>query len=268
MKDSFSIKFYLNPAKLKSNKQQIYLRIIVAREKVEMATKLFVDPKLWSSEAGRTLKTSAINDELAEIENEIRKLRRQLLDDDKKLSARLIKLHYKGENKIKAKALDYFRAYVDGQAQLAAANKIASATVTAYNTTCKHLESFISYKKLGNVGLKELDYSFISNLDLYLKTVYLDRHGKNICTNYVNKQHSRVRTVLHKAVREGMIVSNPYSTFTLKNEKTTRERLTEEELEKLANHSFHGNKSLEKVRDFSCLAVIQVYAMKMPITLK
>jgi hypothetical protein len=53
------------------------------------------------------------------------KLRRQLLDDGKKLSARLIKLHYKGESKIKAKALEYFRDYVEAKSQLTKANKPA-----------------------------------------------------------------------------------------------------------------------------------------------
>lgn len=85
MKESFSIRFYLNPGKTRDKKLQIYTRIIVEREKVELATKLFVDPKLWSEEAGRTSKASAINDELAEIENDIRKLRRQILDDRNKL---------------------------------------------------------------------------------------------------------------------------------------------------------------------------------------
>jgi len=66
MKESFSIKFYLNPAKVKGDKQQIYLRIIVDREKVEMATSLFVDPKVWNGEAGTTSKASAINDELSD----------------------------------------------------------------------------------------------------------------------------------------------------------------------------------------------------------
>ena len=107
----------------------------------------------------------------------------------------------------------------------------------------------MNYKKLANIDLKEIDYTFISNLDLYLKTVYVDRHGENIGINYVSKQHSRVRTVLHKALQEGVIINNPYSKFILKNEKTSCERLTEEELEQLQSHSFHSNKSLEKVRD-------------------
>jgi len=105
-----------------------------------MATSLFVDPKVWNSEAGRTSKASAINDELSEIESQIRRLRRQLLDDGKVLSARLIKLHYKGENRVKVKALEYFREYVDAKGQLAKVDKLAPATVVAYNTTLRHLE--------------------------------------------------------------------------------------------------------------------------------
>lgn len=177
MKESFSIRFYLNPTKVRDTELQIYTRIIVEREKVEIATKLSVNPKLWNGEAGRMLKASAINDELSEIENEIRKLRRQILDDNKKLSAKLIKQYYKGEKKIKVKATEYFKQHVEDQIQLAKVDKISPATVTAYNTTYKHLCSFIDYKKFGDVYMKEIDFTFISGLDLYLKTVtYLACH--------------------------------------------------------------------------------------------
>jgi hypothetical protein len=52
MKEPFSIRFYLNHAKSRDGKAQIYARIIVNREKVEVSTKLFVKSDLWNEDAG------------------------------------------------------------------------------------------------------------------------------------------------------------------------------------------------------------------------
>ena len=251
MKESFSIKFYLNPAKVRDGKHQIYVRVIVEREKVEMVTKLFVDPKQWNEDNGRTKRSASVNDELSEVENEIRKVRRKIIDDNKKLSAKLLKQYYKGEKNFKVKLLEYFKNHINELEQYTKANTISPATVTAYNTTYKALDKFLNeHKKCGDINIQEFDYSMIINFDLYLKTVYKDRSGELISPNYVNKQHSRIRTILHKAVRESIIVTNPYGKFRLKKEKTTRERLTEQELEHLRTHALSDNKSLQRVRDF------------------
>jgi len=251
MKESFSIKFYLNQSKVKDDKQQIYVRIIVEREKVELATKLYVDPKQWNEQTGRTKRNISVNDEIADIESEISKVRRRIIDDNKKISARLLKQYYKGEKNFKVKILEYFKNHIDELEQYATSKKISPATVTAYNNSYKAMIKFLNdHKKSGDINIKEFDYSSIISLDLFLKTVYKDRLGENISTNYVNKQHSRIRTILHKAVREGILATNPYGKFKLKRDKTSRERLTEEELDKLRSESFGGNKSLQRVRDF------------------
>ncbi|MBI1768827.1 MAG: site-specific integrase [Bacteroidetes bacterium] len=251
MKESFSLRFYLHSSKAKGGKFQLYARIIVDREKVELASHLFIDPKQWDEQSGRTKKSSSVNDEIAEIENEIRKVRRKILDDNRKLSARLIKQYYKGEKNFKVKLLEYFKNHIDELTRYAQVETISPATVIAYNTTYKTLCSFLNeHKKIGDVGLSEVDYSLIHGLDIYLKTVYKDKQGNNISTNYANKQHSRVRTILHKAVREGIIAMNPYIKLKLKKEKTSRERLTELELELLKSHSLSDNVSLDRVRDF------------------
>jgi integrase/recombinase XerD len=261
MKDSFSIKFYLNPSKVKDGKHQIYTRVIVEREKIELATKLFVAPSQWNGESGKTKKATTINDEIADIESEIRKVRRKILDDNKPLSARLIKQYYKGEKNFKVKFLEFYKNHIEDQKKYAEAETISPATVTAYNSTYKALRSFLNtYKGYNDININEVDYSIISSFDIYLKTVYKDKFGNGISSNYANKQHSRVRTILHKAVSEGIITLNPYSKFKLKKEKTTRERLTEPELEKLQNNDLGGNISLQRVRDFflfSCYTALR-----------
>src|SRR5947209_7933385 len=148
MKESFSLKFYLNPFKRKGDKFQLYLRIIVDREKVELASKFFIDPKQWDEQSSKTKKAVSINDEIAEIENEIRKVRRKILYDKRKLSSRLIKQYYKGEKNFKVKLLEYFKNHIDELTRYAQVETISPATVIAYNTTYKTLCSFLNnYKK-------------------------------------------------------------------------------------------------------------------------
>jgi site-specific recombinase XerD len=73
--------------------------------------------------------------------------------------------------------------------------------------------------------------------------------------NSVNKQHQRLKAVLFKAIREGYIEKNPYQNFKLKNNKTHRDFLTEEELELIKTHPLGGNASLQKVRDIFLFSV-------------
>jgi integrase/recombinase XerD len=275
MKESFSIKFYLFSPKNGKEKAQIYLRIIVDREKAEMATKLFIDPKQWNDEAGRANKLVSINDELAEIENEIRRIRRKILDEEKPLSARLVKQFYKGDKNFKTRLLEYFNKHIDELTQFSDSEKISRGTVKNYKVTLKHVSGFINdHKKISDLNINEIDYSFINDFDIYLKTVYTNKLGEKICNNHANKQHSRLRTVLHKAIREGIISSNPYASFRLKSDKTKRDRLTELELRILKNKSFHGNQSLDRVRDFflfSCYTGLRyedAYNLKMDDIIK
>jgi len=275
MKTSFSIRFYLNLAKTHDDKVQIYARIICDREKVEIATKLFVNPKQWNEEAGRANKVASINDELAEIENEIRRIRRKILDENKPLSARLVKQFYKGDKNFKTRLLEYYNKHIEELTQFANAQKISQGTLKNYKVTLKHVLSFLNdHKKVSDLNINEVDYSFINDFDVYLKTVYKSKLGETICNNHANKQHSRLRTVLHKAVREGIIGSNPYASFRLKTDKTKRDRLTELELRILKNKSFHGNQSLDRVRDFflfSCYTGLRyedAYNLKMDDIIK
>jgi integrase/recombinase XerD len=255
MRESFSVRFYLNPTKARSGKYQIYARIIVDREKAEVATGLFVKENDWFPTEGKA-RTTAINDEISEIEACLRKLRRKILDGNGILTAKVIKAHYKGDKRFNIGIKEYFNKHKHELELLEAAKKISEGTVKHYRTSEKHLGTFLQlYKKGADVGINEIDYSFINEFDLYLKSKYKSKSDKSISNNYANKQHSRLRTVLHKAVREGFINANPYQTFRLKAEKAVRDYLTEGELNSLSSHSLQGNLSLQRVRDcflFSC----------------
>lgn len=85
--ESFSIKFYLNKAKKKGNQFKIYSRITVNRKKAEFATPFAVEEQLWDADSGRIKRDNSTNDELVDIENSISRIRRELLDEEKRIEA-------------------------------------------------------------------------------------------------------------------------------------------------------------------------------------
>jgi len=84
---------------------------------------------------------------------------------------------------------------------------------------------------------------------LYLKK------SLNLHKNTINKYHSRLRTILLRALAEGIISKQPYANFKLISEKTNRDFLSQEDLARVTNLDLSHNKSLDKVKDifvFSC----------------
>lgn len=73
--------------------------------------------------------------------------------------------------------------------------------------------------------------------------------------NTVNKHHSRLRTILIRAVKEGHITKNPYIDFQLKYTPSSRTFLTEEELKKITENNLGDNESLKRVRDIFIFSV-------------
>jgi integrase/recombinase XerD len=77
----------------------------------------------------------------------------------------------------------------------------------------------------------------------------------NLHKNTINKYHSRLRTLLLRALAEGIISKQPYANFKLITEKTDREFLSQKDLAKVIAKDLSHNKSLDKVKDlfvFSC----------------
>ena len=75
--------------------------------------------------------------------------------------------------------------------------------------------------------MDQISFEFINSYDLYLKKTL------NLHKNTINKYHSRLRTLLLRALAEGIITKQPYANFKLITEKTNREFLSQEDLTKI-----------------------------------
>ena len=247
MSSNLSIRFYLNTHKKSGEKFKIYCRITIDRIKSEFYTGFSVSSDAWD-DAKRSTNDTNINAELAEIENKIYTIRRSLLDNQIPLTPSIIVDHYKGKKSTKIYIIEYFSQHVK---YIETKGEHAKVTLSQYRTTLKILKQFINdHLKKHDLLLTEINYSFLQNLDSYMLNDYKDPYHRNIERNTINKHHSRVRTVLNKAINEDLLVKSPYNKFKLKDKKTKRDFLNAEELNQIKEHDLSDNPSIAKIRDF------------------
>lgn len=246
MKDRISLKFFLNEAKAKGDLGKIYLRIYVNRIKAEVATPFTLPPTEWDETRQRAKKNNLINQELSKIEHRIFTIQNILEYENRPITARILKDLYLEKDKINAYLFEFYDKFLEG---IDNNPELSKETLALYKQTHNYIVSFVKAQyKIKDIPIKQVDFKFISSFDLFLLSHKLKR-------NTINKHHSRFRTLIHRAIKEGQLTQNPYNDFTLKKVKVNREALTKNELHTLTTHNLGGNESLQKIRDIFIFSV-------------
>lgn len=252
MLHSLSVRFYLNEYKAKGGKMPIYLRITVNRLKSELATIYTAEPKEWNETKQRTKKNTAVNEYLSFIESQVYEIAKRLEKEKKPLTAHSIKNYLTQKDRLDAYLLEFFEQYI---ARLTKTAEEGSELPNDYRRTKDHLEKFFEQKKWSDILIENVNYKFISDFDQYLLSQRVKNDKNNMQRNTVNKHHSRLRTILIRAMKEGYIYKNPYMDFKLKRVPSNRTYLSDVELQKLIAHNLGDNDSLKRVRDIFIFSV-------------
>lgn len=254
IKGSFSIKFFIDPSKKKGDRFKIFARISYARLKAELYTQYLVEDKEWLPEQQRTKKNLQINSELAGIEREAFEIARKLSDENKMISAKIIKNILTKKETTATTILAYYDSCLK---RLDEAGEVEKVTVAMYGYSKDHLAAFIKEKKgMDDYPIDKIDYRFIQDFDLFLLNQKASKRGeKKLKRNTASKHHTRIRTIFIRARKEGIILRSPYDEVVLKKTPSNRTYLTQEELDLLINHDLGFNESLSKVRDIFIFSV-------------
>ncbi len=242
-----SIKFYLLNRDETASLRPIYMRITFNRKKAELHTGFTTTLKDWNAANQNSRKNSTINKSLSERKAAVYMFLDELEKANKPATAALLKDLLTGKAKVKVSVLEYLDNHIK---EITIRDQIKTISLNKYKQSLTTLKNYIP-EKYGKVDLlmDQVNYEFINGYDLYLKKTL------NLHKNTINKYHSRLRTLLLKALAEGIITKQPYANFKLVTEKTDREFLSQEDLSKLVTKDLSHNKSLDKVRDlfvFSC----------------
>ncbi len=249
---SLSLRFYLNKNKEKGGRYPIYFRITVNRKKAEVATIYMAEFKDWDDAKQRTKKNNQVNEELTSLETQVYTIVKRIEKEKRALTAHTIKNYLTQKGKLDAYLLDFYDNYV---VRLRKAGEVDEITITRYNETRAYLLRFLEERKQKEILMENINYQFINDFDLFLLSLK-DRNNKKLMErNTVNKHHSRLRTMVIRALKEGYMHKSPYVDFKLKNTASKRTFLSQEELEQIIEHELGGNESLKRVRDIFVFSV-------------
>ncbi|MDR2950318.1 MAG: site-specific integrase [Prevotella sp.] len=139
---------------------------------------------------------------------------------------------------------------------------IRSTTLSKYLATKKRVGDFMEYKyQKGDMPIREVDFQFVTDYEVYLKSVCGCGHNSTI-------KHLRyLKQVVTNALKNKYITVDPFDDYTLGYKPVKKEFLIEPEIKKLMNKKF-DSKRLEEVRDvflfqiFTGLAYIDAANLK------
>ena len=253
MENSLSILFYLRKSKANKNAESpVYLRVTVNGRRVDMATNKSTTEDKWDSQSGCVKGTKeesrVINTHLDSLRTKVLKIYNQLDSVGKPITSEIIRNSLSGKGINRHSLVEVFKLY-NKQLQAKVGHGYAFGTLEKYTATCQKVENFIKYQyKRSDLFLDELDYQFITNYEVYLKTVVKNIH------NTVAKSICFLKTIIHYSIDNGWLEKNPFSAFHCPYKNPERAFLSKAELEMLQNKEF-SIKRLSIVRDmyiFSC----------------
>jgi len=217
-----SVKIILKQNKLKNGVAPLYLRITKDRKTkfISIGSKLKVSDwneetcKVKKSHPNSTRLNAFIANKVAEAEN----IAVELENKSKSVNS------YKIKEKIIGKSSSSFFNYAD-----VIIERLKSGNYGTYKRTKSVINKLKKYAKNKSVFFDDISVAFLKEYENYLSSEL------NNSINTIHANFRIIRKMLNDAVNEDLLPrdDNPFYKFKLKQEKTQREYLTEEELRKI-----------------------------------
>ncbi|MCL1666542.1 site-specific integrase [Elizabethkingia ursingii] len=263
---SFGTTFFLKTPEKKENLRVVYLRITVDGIPREISTKRKWDATRWNQKTERATgnkeDAKSINYFLESLSTRISNYRTELINNDQTISSQKLIDFVKGKNVSKAKVLEEFTEHNAEILALVETKEYAIGTYERYETAKSHAAKFIKLKyDRDDLEFRELNFAFIRDYELYLKTV------RNCSNNTALKYIANFKTIVLRAIAKDIIPKDPFKLFKSKKTKIKKKPLSSDELDRLENKVFSSQR-LSLIRDvfvFQCytgLAYIDAYQLK------
>jgi site-specific recombinase XerD len=224
----------------------VYVRITVNGERAEISIKRTIDRDRWDAAANRVRgnKEDAreINTLLDNTTLKLNKIYNKLLENDEVVTARTIKDIYLGKDEARKTLL---LAFADHNQMMASRVGVdfSRSTYTRYTTTKDHVAAFLKHQyRLEDINLQQLRYSFITDLEHFLKVIRKCNHNSTL------KYIRNFRKIINLAVKNDWLDKDPFKAFQVKLKDTKRTFLNQEELGRI-EHKEIGIERLDVVRD-------------------
>lgn len=255
-RQTIAANFWVAPSKVRKNGlAPINATITRNGQRASFSTGRMIQPDNWDCKRqrakGKSEEVIAINTHLQQISILLQQKEDDLISKGYIITADLLRdaMLDKIEALRTKTLMQLFDDFLSDRRRDMECGKIAKDTFENNNRSANYVREFIRNRyKRTDVALHELNHSFISNFDTFL------RNDKVMKKNTSVKSLRTLKQVIGIAIANGYIRADPFAKFKIKREIVERDFLTNEELQRIINHNFTTTR-LQRVRDifiFAC----------------
>ncbi|WP_054560278.1 site-specific integrase [Croceitalea dokdonensis] len=251
---TFTILFWINASRASYGKADLFARITVNSKRVNLSLKRKIPIELWDVISKRVIGRSSfakqVNHQIDSVQARLIQIYHDLRFKDELITAQLIKSLYYGEDD-NSKTLSEILAYHNKKIE----QTLAVGTIRNFGITEKYINRFLNQKlKTTDIFLKQLNYKFITDFEIFLIQYYPKGHHKAMSHNTVMKHLQRLRKIVTLAYHMEWLDKDPFIRWKPSFEQRQCEFLSDHELSNLETYKFPIER-LDRVRDlfvFSC----------------
>lgn len=176
MNTTVSILFYIKRSKANNESIcPIYARVTIQAKRFKFSANKYLNPKRWSPEGS---KVKGPKDEARTINSRLDYLKNQVLEAEKKLFKKDIKVTYEnlknelfGAAVTKRMLIPIFQDHKNKIKELVG-KEYALGTLERYKTSLSHTIEFLQWKyKISNIEINKIDYAFVTDYEFWLRSV-------------------------------------------------------------------------------------------------
>jgi site-specific recombinase XerD len=230
---TFSILFWIYGKRAVNNQANIYVRVTLNGQRVNISLKKKIDVTTWDEKLQRAKGTGKdsriLNLYLNEVQSKIYRIYEYFKDEGKPITSQIIKAKFLGEDK-KTFSFQDLIDYHNEKMQ----HKLHKNTMSQYKTSQRYMMEYILKEfSTNDILLPNLDYSFVIGFEDFLRSHTPKIGQPKIGNNTAMKHIKRLRRMVTLAYRMEWIDRDPFINFKMKIEKKERGFLTKEELQSI-----------------------------------
>jgi site-specific recombinase XerD len=253
MNTTVSVLFYIKRSK--ANNQgicPIYARVTIQSKRFEFSSNKYVNPDRWSGEGTRVKGTNeearTINNHLDYLKNQVLEAEKRLFKKDIKVTSESLKNELLGINETKRMLIPIFQDHNNKIKELVG-KEYAPRTLERYKTSLSHTKEFLQWKyKVSDIEINKIDHAFVTDYEFWLRSV------RNCANNTAVKYIKNFNKIIKICLANDWLDKNPFANYKSKVKEVERVYLSETEIQNIINKDLKTER-LSLVRDiflFSC----------------